>query len=165
MLEIVGANRMRIQVDTSEIDDPRELRRIPYDDLFRRPTRREPQLHGFDPFRSSSRRALLEEEVAFDAVDVPLHRHRPAGHTAHRPVTDGDVVVDEIELRVPRARKEDLVWIRDRDLVSCEFENHFLRCHLFTICIKSGMDGCGGGETTLETVDGGRAKCSSCRRS
>ena len=33
VLEVVGADRMRVQVDAAEVDDPRELRGVAHDDL------------------------------------------------------------------------------------------------------------------------------------
>ena len=36
MVEVVGAHRVRVQVDAAEVHDPRELRRVAHDDLVAR---------------------------------------------------------------------------------------------------------------------------------
>ena len=69
MIEIVGAHRMRMQLEAGEVGHPRERRRIARHDFLRACGRRESaasttSIHG----GRDSRRALLEEELAADAV-------------------------------------------------------------------------------------------------
>ena len=108
MIEVVGAHGVRVQVDAAEVDDPRELRRVAHDDLVRGPARRERQLDRLDPLRPGLRRALLEEELPLRPVHEALQRHRPALHPAERAVRDGQVVPDEVELRVAGLGKKTL---------------------------------------------------------
>ena len=51
VVEILRADGMRVQVDAAQVHDPRQLSRIPDDDLLGRSARREAQFHGLDPFR------------------------------------------------------------------------------------------------------------------
>ena len=39
MIEVVGTDRVGIEVDAPEVDDPRQPRRVVEDDFVRRPTR------------------------------------------------------------------------------------------------------------------------------
>ena len=130
MIEVVGADRMRIQVDAAEIDDPRQLGRVTQDDLVRRPTRRKGQLDRLDPVRPRLGRSLLEEEVPGGAVHEPFHGHRPAAGAAQRPVGDGDVVANEIALGVAGLGEVDLVRVADRDRPTGNLPLLGLACHL-----------------------------------
>ena len=123
MIEILGSHRMWMQLEASEIREPRERRRVARHDFLRSPTRGEAQLDHFDPRRAAVRRALLIEVLALDAVGV-AHQHvrSPAG-AAQRSFAHGDVVTDEVELRVLRLREQHLVRIRDRDLAPGDIED------------------------------------------
>ena len=65
MLEVVGAHRVRVQVDAAEVDDPQELRRVAHDDLVAPcgPTGSE-SVDRLDPVGVLVGRALLEERLA-----------------------------------------------------------------------------------------------------
>jgi hypothetical protein len=52
-----------------------------------------------DPRRPRSRRALLVEELAVDAVRVADEHVRPPARAAERPVGDREVVLHDVELR------------------------------------------------------------------
>ena len=133
MVEVVGADRMRIEVDAAEVGDPREARRIVQDDLVRGPAGRERQGRGPDEVGQVLGRALLEEGLSGGAVDEPLQRHRPVTGAAQRPVGDRQVVVHEIELRVAGRREVDLPGVGDRHLVPVDPEDLLLRRHVATI--------------------------------
>src|SRR5690606_3655500 len=64
MLEILGANRMRMQLEACEIREPDERGRITRHDLLRRASGREAQLDDVDPLGTLLRRTLLIEEFA-----------------------------------------------------------------------------------------------------
>ena len=60
------------------------------------------QRDDLDPGGPRSRRALLVEELAVDAVRIAHEHVRPAAGAAQRAVGDGEVVAHEIELGVAR---------------------------------------------------------------
>ena len=128
MLQISGPDRMRIQVDATEVDDPGELRRIPDDDLLRRSPRWEGQLDRLDPLRPRCRRALLKEGLTLRAVDKTLEGHGPAGHAAQRALRHRQVIANQVELGVTGLRKEDFVGIADGDLTARNLDDLLLRC-------------------------------------
>ena len=84
MLEIFGAHRVRVQLETSEVREPGERRRIARHDLLRRAPRREAQLDHLDPGRPALGRPLLIEVLAFDAVGIAHEHVRPAAGAAQR---------------------------------------------------------------------------------
>src|SRR5919109_1081721 len=118
MLQIVGAHRVRIQIDAAEVDDPKELRGVAHDDLARSAARWKAQLHRLDPIRMPLRSALLEEGLPLGAVHVAFEDDGPARDAAQRTLGDGGVVLREIELGVPGAREEDLVRVGDHHLAA-----------------------------------------------
>jgi len=111
MIEIVRPDRMRVEVDAAQVDDPGKGGVVVHDDLVGCPPRRETEFDGVDPRWPGLRRALLKEELALDPVDEPLQRHRPPRHAAQRPVGDGDVVANKIGLGVTGAREEHLLRV------------------------------------------------------
>ena len=127
MIEIVGAHRMRVQLEAGEIGHPHERRGVARHDLLRAAARRKAQRHDLDPGRPRSGRPLLEEELAVDAVRVPHEDVRPSAGAAQRAVGDGDVVARQIELGVARLGKEDLVRVRNGDLASRDREELWFR--------------------------------------
>ena len=86
MVEVLGADRVRVEVDAAEVVDPGEAGRVVDDDLVGGPARREGQGRRPDELGQVLRRPLLEERLAGGAVDEPLERHRPAAGAAQRPV-------------------------------------------------------------------------------
>src|SRR2546422_9833256 len=77
MLEVVGAHRVRIQVDATEVHGPQQLRRVAHDDLSRGPARGKAQLHRLDPLGMPLGSPLLEERLAPPAIHVALEPDRP----------------------------------------------------------------------------------------
>src|SRR6185312_6872127 len=104
VVEVGRVNGVRVQLETAEVDHPGQLRRVTQDDLVGRAPGRVAQLGRLDPAGPVGRRALLKTRLAVDAVDVALHRHRPAPGTAQRAVGHGQVVAHDVELRVAGLR-------------------------------------------------------------
>jgi len=73
-------------------------------------------VHGLQPLGVRHGHALLVEEVALDAVGMPLHLHRPALDVVQHVRREIRVVLDEISLRQPRRGEEHLLEVGDRDL-------------------------------------------------
>ena len=113
MVEVVGPDRVRIEVDAAEVGDPGQPGRLVEDDLVGGPAGRERQRRDPKEVGPVLGGPLLEEEVAGGAIDEALERHRPAAYAAQRAVGDRQVVADEVELRVAGLREVDLVRVRD----------------------------------------------------
>ncbi len=155
MIQILGADRMRVQIDAAQVHDPRELRRIADHDLVRRPSRGEAELDGLDPVRLRGGRAFLEEERALGAVDEPLQGHRAIRDAPERPVADRQVVADQVELRLPDRWEEDLVGVRDRHLAPGDVEVSPCGWASLTLRGTSSGSGAGSGGSRLPLVSGG----------
>jgi len=69
VLKVLGAYRVRVQVDTSQVDDPEELRRVAHDDLSPLSGPTESASHRLDPVGVLRGAPLLEERIA-----PPRHR-------------------------------------------------------------------------------------------
>ena len=105
MVEVVGADRVRVEVDAAEVDDPGEPGGLVHDDLVRGAAGREHQGCDAHPVGPVVRRALLEERLLLDAIDEALERHRATADADQRAVGDGDVVAHEVQLRDPARGK------------------------------------------------------------
>ena len=80
MLEVVGAHRVRVQLEAGEVGHPGEVGRMARHDLVGAAAGREADRGDLEPLGPLGRRALLEEELAADAVRVAdQHARAPAG--------------------------------------------------------------------------------------
>ena len=129
MVEVLGADRMRVEVEAAEVRDPGQRRRIAQHDLLSGPAGRERERDRVDPLRSLVRGALLEEELARRAVDETLERHRPPASATQRALGDREVVAHEVHLGVPGSGPVDLVGVGDLDLAPPDIEQLELRGH------------------------------------
>ena len=129
MVEVLGADRVRVEVDAAEVVDPGQAGRVVDDDLVGGPPRREGQGRRPDELGDVLGCPLLEERLAGRAIDEALERHRPPAGAAQRPIRDRDVVLDEVELGVARLREVDLARVRDRHLAAVEGEGFLLGRH------------------------------------
>ena len=124
MLEIVGEDGVRVEVDAAQIDRPGQSGRVMDDGLFGRGASRVTQFGDVDPVGPLLRGALLEDGFLVDPLDEPLEDHRPPGHSAQGAVGDGQVVVDQVELGeagLPvRVWEDHLVGVGDLDLASAD---------------------------------------------
>ena len=133
MIEVPGPDRMRIEVDAAEVDDPGQAGRVVDHDLVGGPAGREGERRGPDELGQILGRTLLEERLAGRAIDEPLERHRPPARPTQRTVRDGQVVADEVDLRVPGLREVDLARVGDRDLAIPDAEDLGFLGHADTI--------------------------------
>ena len=76
MVEVLGADGMRVEVEAPEVHDPREARGIPDHRLFGRTPRRVVQRRGLDVVGVVLGHALLEEGLGVDALHEALEHHR-----------------------------------------------------------------------------------------
>ena len=77
----------------------------------RRLARRDLDAEARDPVRHVLRRVLLEERLAERAVGVAPHRERPVAEVRHEHRRDRAVVVEQVALRDPLVRPEELVEV------------------------------------------------------
>src|SRR5919198_3809245 len=108
-----------VQLDTAEVDDPGERGRVVDDGEDRRVAAGKAHEPLPDEVRVRGH-PLLVEELAVDAVWVALHMERPSADVVQHGVGDVDVVRDEVGLRQPELREEDLVRVRDRYVTSAD---------------------------------------------
>src|SRR5215203_4954158 len=131
MIQIVGTDRVRIEVEATQIHDPCQLCRVAEHDLVGGPARWERELDCLYPFWPVVGRALLKEGLLVGAVDEALEGHRPATGAAQRAVRDRQVVIDQIDLGVAGLRKEDLFRVAYRDRAAGDLELKRLLGHLW----------------------------------
>ena len=129
MIEVLGADRVRVEVDAAEVVDPGKARCVVDDDLVRCPPRREGQGRRPDELRDVLGCSLLEERLAGCAIHEPLEGHRPPARSAQRSLGDCLVVLDEVELGVARLREVHLARVRDRHLAPVDGEDLLLGRH------------------------------------
>jgi hypothetical protein len=86
-----------------------------------------------DPVGALLGHALLVDLLALDAVREAPELGRAVAQCADDAVPDGDVVVGEVTLRVPRLGKEHLVRVRDLDDPLADLELDERRGHSATL--------------------------------
>jgi hypothetical protein len=133
VIEVLGTDRVRVEVDTAEIDDPCEPSGVVDDDFVGGPPGREGERRRPDLLRQVLGSPLLEERLTRRTIDEALERHRAPARAAQRTVGDREVVLHEIELRVPRLREIDLARVRDRHLAPVDLEDLLLGRHPKTL--------------------------------
>ena len=133
VLEVVGPDRVRVEVDAAQVDGPDQGGSVPGHDLHGAAPGREAQLHRVDPGRPGLRRPLLEERLALRAVHEALEHHGTSRGTGHGPVRHAEVVPDQVKLGVPGTREEDLARIGDGHLVACHLQDFLAIGHGATI--------------------------------
>ncbi len=129
VIEILGTDRVRVEVDAAEVHDPGKARGIVDHDLVGGSAGREAQGGRADPLRPVVRRPLLEERLPRRAVDEPLEGHRPPTGTAQRAVRHRQVVLHQVQLRVAGPREVHLARVRDGHLAAVDPEDLLLRRH------------------------------------
>jgi hypothetical protein len=113
MVEVGAPRRPRVEVDHPEVDRPEEVRRVVRAELGGAAAAREADGRRLEPVRGVPGHALLEEELPRGALDEPLHRRRALAQVKARRVGDREVVLGEVELRVPGLGEEDLPRARE----------------------------------------------------
>ena len=88
-------------------------------------------------------------------VRKALHERRPPARAAQERLLDREVVVDEVELRLPRS-EEDLVRARDRDAAPGDLQGVLL-CHAPEPYRDPGADRCSEGVSALQSAFGRRS--------
>src|SRR6185437_10062391 len=119
MIEIGGADRMRMQFDTAEIDHPRETRGIVNNDFFCSAAGGKRQSYRTKPVRRIGRRTLLIKRFALRPVYEAFQDERAVLNSAQRAGRDGKKIPNNIDLRKLRLFCEiRLVGMRDADFAA-----------------------------------------------
>ena len=119
MVEVVGAHRVRVQLEARQVGHPDERGRLARHHLLGRAAGRKAQLDHLDPRRARLRRALLVEELAVDAVGIADQHVGPAAGALQRAIGHGEVVARQIQLGVTGLGEQHLPRVRDRHLAVC----------------------------------------------
>ena len=134
VIEIVGAHRVRMQLQAGEVGHPQQRGGIAWHDLVGAAAGRKAQRHHLDPWRPRFRSALLIEELPVDAVGVAHEHVGTPARPAQRAVRHREVIAREIQLGVAVARKEHFLRVGDGDLAIpgadhflCSFRRHVSR--------------------------------------
>ena len=98
VVEVVGAHRVRVQLDAAQVHDPGEAGRVVHDQLVGGATRGERQRDGLEPVGPLVGRALLVEGLALGAVDEALQDDGAVADSDERALGDREVVADDVEL-------------------------------------------------------------------
>ena len=126
MIEIVGANRMRVQLEAREIRHPRQRRRVARHDFFGGAARRKPQRDHLDPGRPRLAARASGRRTPRRCRSDSGRARSADRRRAKRAVRDGQVVADEIELGVAGLGKEHLAGVRNGDLASAHLDDFLL---------------------------------------
>ena len=125
VVQVRGAHRMRMQLNATEVNDPRESGGVIDYNFLRDPTRRKRQRRGTQPNRPVRRRAFLIERLPLGAVDKTFQHDWSIANARERAGRDGQVVTNEIEFAEFHLGSEiRLVGIRNAYFASLDRE-HF----------------------------------------
>ena len=105
MVEIVGPNRVRVELEAGQVGHPCERRRVTRHDFLRRPAGWKLQRRDFDPVGPSLRRPLLVEKFVVDAVRIPHQYVRSSSRAAQRALRNGQVYWTRSSFVYPASRK------------------------------------------------------------
>ncbi|SHT56184.1 Uncharacterised protein [Mycobacteroides abscessus subsp. abscessus] len=123
VVQVIGTHRMRIEIDTAEVDHPGQRCRIGDDGLPGGGPARIVQLGRGDPIRALFRHALLKHRLLRDALDEPLQDHGPVAYPAQRSLCDIEVVVDQVALGDARVGKNHFIRVRDGDIAPRDLQH------------------------------------------
>ena len=104
-----------MEVDHGEVRPPDDLRELRHAELARVSARRERDERYLDPLGALLGNALLVDLLALDPFGEAAELCRSLVERTDDPVADGEVVVDEVALRVPRVGEQHLVRVRHAD--------------------------------------------------
>ena len=129
MLRVAAARRPRMEVDDGEVRRPDHLRELGHAQLVGVTPGREGHARRLDPLRPLLGNALLVDRLAGDAVREAAELRRALVQRAHDPLSDGEVVLGEVALRLARLREEHLVGVRQLDDPLPHLELDERTCH------------------------------------
>src|SRR5437879_13759202 len=113
MIKAGGTHGMRMQFDTTEIDNPCKPGCVIHDDFFCGAAGWEGKRHGAQPRGALLRRTLLVKGRSLSAVHETLENDGTVPDSCNRARRNRQVVTNKIDLRDLRLRDIDLVWMCD----------------------------------------------------
>jgi len=128
-VEVGAADRPPVEVDHAEVDGPHEVGGVGRRQLARRAAGGERDDGGLEPLRRGVGHALLEERLSVGPVDVALEHRGPLAQVDQRRLGHDEVVLDEVALRVPGLREEQLAGIRQSHLMPGDLDRRLLARH------------------------------------
>lgn len=117
MVQVVGTDRVRVQLDAAQVGHPGQRGRLARHDLVRDAPGREADVRDLEPLGTVGGRPLLEKELLADAAGVAHQDARPAAGPAQGARRHRQVVIDQVQLGQAGVREQDLAGTRDDDLV------------------------------------------------
>ena len=113
-----------MQLDATEVHDPREAGGVIDDNFFSGPSRRKRKRDRPQPVRTILRRALLIKRLALGAIHESFEHVRPIPNATNRSSRHRQVVLNDLELgQFDVAREIGLVRIGDLDLAAVDRQN------------------------------------------
>jgi hypothetical protein len=122
VLDVRAPRGPGMEVDDGEVRSPRDLRQLGHAELVGVPSRREGDADRLHPVWPLLGHPLLVDLLALDPVGEATELRRPVAQRPDDPVADGEVVVDEVPLRVPGRGEEHLVGVADADGASADLQ-------------------------------------------
>jgi hypothetical protein len=98
VIEVGGADGVRVELDAAEVDDPGEAGGVVDDDLFGGAAGGKGERDGAQPVGEIGGSALLVEGLGFGSVDEALEDDGAVAMPLQRAGRDGEEVADEVEL-------------------------------------------------------------------
>src|SRR5262245_51334169 len=115
MIEVIVADRMRMELQARQIGHPRQRRGVARHHFFGGASRWKRQCDDVDPGRSRFGGALLIKELAVDTVRVADEHVGPVACSADCSIRHREVIADDVELGIPRFFEQHFAGVRDRD--------------------------------------------------
>ena len=129
VVQVIGAHRVRVQVQAAQVRDPGETRGLVHHQLVRGAPGREGQRGRPHPLGRVLGSALLEERLLLGAVHEALERHRPPAHAHQGAIGHREEVPDQVQLRVTGLREVELVRVADGHLATADDQDLLRRRH------------------------------------
>jgi len=118
LLHVADPRGPGVKIDAAQIRDPGERSGVIDHRKVGRPSARELDRVGLEPFGMGDRDPLLVEERAIDAVRVAEHLHDPLANVRQHRFRYGHVIIDQVTFGESALREEDLIPVGDRHIFS-----------------------------------------------
>jgi hypothetical protein len=130
-----ASDRPRVEDDGTHLRGPRDVGQVRGAQLVGGPAARERDPGGLDPRRHPARRhPFLVEGLPVDAVREALQGGRPVPQRAHDPVTDGQIVREDVLLGIAALREHHLVGAGQAHRVAGDLDLDGVAGHAVTLC-------------------------------